>query len=425
MKLQALILGNEKNLGRKIYLWTILSGIAYAATTLLLTWVVTMVLGEQKSDSFYFAYTTAQLFLTVGFYGMRVFQASDMKNAYCFQEYCSSRVISCAIMMLASVVFVLINGYDMEKTILIILVCAYRGFDAVSDVFEALYQQNGRMDLSGKSSFFKIAISTIVFILVFLLTKSPVWATLFALISTILVWLCLDIAIVNEFARLQIDLKNKRVRSLLLACLPLCMGNFLCNYIFSASKFAIDQQAVTEGIQTIYNILFMPASVINLFSGFIFKPMVTSLAMRWGDKKYHSFQQTLFRLTLVVGGLTLLAVVAGYFLGTPILGFIYHVDLSSYRWHLSIMIIGGGLSAFSTVLYYVATIMRCQKQIMLIYALTAVLALSISGVLVKYWGLMGAALGYLLLMLFMTMLFVGLWIWQIKKAYQLERKDIH
>lgn len=89
------------------------------------------------------------------------------------------------------------------------------------------------------------------------------------------------------------------------------------------------------------------------------------------------------------------------------------------------MIIGGGLSAFSTVLYYVATIMRCQKQIMLIYALTAVLALSISGVLVKYWGLMGAALGYLLLMLFMTMLFVGLWIWQIKKAYQLERKDIH
>ncbi len=123
MKLQALILGNEKNLGRKIYLWTILSGIAYAATTLLLTWVVTMVLGEQKSDSFYFAYTTAQLFLTVGFYGMRVFQASDMKNAYCFQEYCSSRVISCAIMMLASVVFVLINGYDMEKTILIILVC--------------------------------------------------------------------------------------------------------------------------------------------------------------------------------------------------------------------------------------------------------------------------------------------------------------
>ncbi len=281
------------------------------------------------------------------------------------------------------------------------------------------------MDLSGKSSFFKIAISTIVFILVFLLTKSPVWATLFALISTILVWLCLDIAIVNEFARLQIDLKNKRVRSLLLACLPLCMGNFLCNYIFSASKFAIDQQAVTEGIQTIYNILFMPASVINLFSGFIFKPMVTSLAMRWGDKKYHSFQQTLFRLTLAVGGLTLLAVVAGYFLGTPILGFIYHVDLSSYRWHLSIMIIGGGLSAFSTVLYYVATIMRCQKQIMLIYALTAVLALSISGVLVKYWGLMGAALGYLLLMLFMTMLFVGLWIWQIKKAYQLERKDIH
>lgn len=417
MKLKDRIIGDTSHLGKKIYLWTILSGTAYAATTFVLTWLVTIVLGKEEADPFNFAYTTAQLFLTVGFYGMRVFQASDIKNVYSFHDYCNSRILSCGLMMIASTAFILLNGYDWEKGLLIFLVCAYRGFDAVSDVFEALYQQNGRMDISGRSSFYKIALSTVSFVAVFLVTKSPIWATLAALVVSVIVWVLFDLTICREFASLKLHWDRRMVKSLMLACLPLCMGNFLCNYIFSASKFAIDQQQLAEGYQTIFTTLFMPASVINLFSGFVFKPMVTSLASRWEDKKYKSFHGTLVRLSLLVLVLTVAAVGAGYLLGIPVLSFVYNTDLNGYRPHLLLMILGGGFSALSTVLYYVATIMRRQKSIMAIYVLTAVATYLISNPMVKIWGLMGASLAYLILMVLMTVLFVALCVSESRKAY--------
>ncbi|MGI5959034.1 MAG: lipopolysaccharide biosynthesis protein [Massiliimalia sp.] len=423
MKLKDKILKDTSHLGKKTYVWTILSGTAYAATTFVLTWLVTIVLGKEGADPFNFAYTTGQLFLTLGFYGMRVFQASDLKQIYSFEDYWASRIISCGLMMAASVGFILINGYDWEKALLIFLVCAYRGFDAVSDVFEALYQQNGRMDISGRSSFYKIGASTLGFVAVFLVTKSPLWATFAALVITIGVWLWFDLPVCRHFAVLGLPKSTGSLKSLMIACLPLCLGNFLCNYIYSASKFAIDQQNLAQGYQTIFTTLFMPASVINLFSGFVFKPMVTSLATSWEEKRYKHFNRTLIRLSFLVLGLTVVAVAGAYFLGIPILSFVYHTDLRDYRLHLLIMIVGGGFSALSTVYYYVGTIMRRQKYVMGIYAVVAAVALLLSNPMVRRWELMGASLAYSLLMLLMTVLFLLLWAAETKKAYAVLKKE--
>lgn len=47
---------------------------------------------------------------------------------------------------------------------------------------------------------------------------------------------------------------------------------------------AIEQGNMIQGIQTVYNILFMPASVLTL-AYIVFRPMITQLAIVWSNSK--------------------------------------------------------------------------------------------------------------------------------------------
>ena len=134
------------------------------------------------------------------------------------------------------------------------------------------------------------------------------------------------------------------------------IGSILCLYIFNASNYAVDAvyqgaDAASEDIRYVYACIFMPTSVINLASGFVFKPVLTTMAAHYVEGRLSAFGSLVGKLLLGVTALTALALAGGALLGIPVLSLIYGYDLNGYLPELLVLILGGGFNAAGIILY--------------------------------------------------------------------------
>lgn len=185
-----------------------------------------------------------------------------------------------------------------------------------------------------------------------------------------------------QFEQIKFDFSLVPLKKLLIECFPLFAASFLSLYIYNASKYAIDNY-LTEDIQTYYNILFMPTFIINLFSEFAFKPLLTVLAELWLNNKIKEFISEIIILLKWIGVLTVVALIGGYFLGIPVLSFIYGIKLSYFKIEFMILLIGGGFGASVWLFNNILTIMRKQKGLLLGYLGTSIFTSIISPILTQ------------------------------------------
>lgn len=196
------------------------------------------------------------------------------------------------------------------------------------------------------------------------------------------------------------SLSPGKFRNLLLEGFPLFASLFLNMYISNAPKYAIDHY-LTDDVQAYYNILFMPAFMIQLIAYFIFNPILTTYAKLWLSDAEEDLKK-LFRLIrrqcVILAGLTLLAVAVALTIGIPVLSIVFGVDLGGYRMELAILMVGGGMMAYGVFFNYVITIIREQIFLLVSYGLAALAALAFSGLFVSRAGITGAVVLYTVLM---------------------------
>ena len=197
---------------------------------------------------------------------------------------------------------------------------------------------------------------------------------------------------------------------------PLFISLFLNMYISNAPKYAIDAH-LTEEIQTYYNVLFMPAFVIQLVAYFIFNPILTTYAKLWLSDQKEDFRKLLRlirRQCLILLGLTALAVAVALTIGIPVLSFVFGVDLQGHRMDLAILMIGGGMMAYGVFFNYVITIIREQKFLLISYGIASLAALVLSGPFVTHAGITGASVLYTVLMSVLALLLAAVLVWKLR-----------
>ncbi len=207
---------------------------------------------------------------------------------------------------------------------------------------------------------------------------------------------------------------KKKIRELFQETAFLALGAFLCIYIFQAARLEVDRSM--PAYNYIFTALFMPTSFINLVSGFLFKPMLTTLTMTYHQKKLRRFSVWMLGLLGGVALLTLVCLAGAWLLGIPVLSAIYAVDLTDYTQDLLWLILGGGLNAGGILLYYGLTVMRRQKAIFGVYVIVALTALGLPRLLMRFKGFLGASLSYTALMFLQVILFGIVLLWELKKA---------
>ena len=137
---------DDKNILRKSALWNLISSVEYSLQSAVLMLIVTRAGGLYDAGVFTIAYTLTQMMATIGSYGMRSFQVSDIKNEYSFGSYLSSRVLSILAMIVICMSYGFYQGYDGQKLFIIAMLCGYRIVDDLEDVFHGEMQKDMRLD---------------------------------------------------------------------------------------------------------------------------------------------------------------------------------------------------------------------------------------------------------------------------------------
>ena len=374
----------------------------YSGSSFLYLLVVTRICGAQLAGFYSLSYATAQLLLQVGRYGVRTYQATDLEHKYLFSEYKVSRCITCALMMLFGIIY---SSFSIMMKMI----------DAVEDVFHGNLQQKYHVEQMGKMLAARNLYSAVFFTVVLLITKSLYLTCVATPVTSLVLCLLINSQMTRKCAGHEEDgrkLQMAHVWELLRTCTPMFIGTFLSLLLYNIPKYAM-AGVMTDEYQTYYSILFMPSFVISLMCEFVFKPTITTIAELWWENNVKRFTLYILRIIGIILVCCAGVVAGGHLIGRTLLEIIYGVDLSPYKLHFVVLLIGGGISAEVYMIYNILIAIRWGKCLLPVYSVTAVITIAAARIMVRQWGIMGAALNYVLSCSILFILFTGILIFVV------------
>lgn len=406
--MKRIILGKKENIKRDSYIWNMLGGLVNAFQSVFILMVLTRTLNIEMAGIFTIAWAIANLMITIGKYGVRNYQVTDLKEKYSFNDYLSHRVIVSFFMIVVTIVYVVYtayaNTYNLNKTIIILLMCYLKLIDAVEDVFHGMYQQHNRLDIAGKCLTIRLILSTISLCLFSIIVKDLMISSVITCILTTIIFIYLLRISYSPFELPQIHLNYSQSFNLLKDCFPIFAGAFLSFYILNAPKYAIDALLSSE-LQAYYGFISMPVFVIGLLNNFIFQPILTTIAQSFETKNKKIFNKLVKKQIIIIVFLTIIVTVGAYIMGIPVLSILYNSNLTPYKLDLIILMIGGGILAYVGFLTTIITLMRRQNIILCGYVIMSLLALFVSKYIVRLFELRGASVLYLMLISLLAIFF--------------------
>lgn len=399
------ILEKTDNIDRSTYIWNALSATMLAMQSPVILAFLSRTNGATDAGIFSIAIAVANLMMYVGQYGIRRFQASDIKEQFSFEEYHGMRLLTCSVLVVASLAYCFygreFKAYSDLKFSVIFMICMLKMIQAYSDVFHGNMQQKGRFDVAAKATAIRYTAEIIVFCAMLVLTKDIFISSLVCVGSSFVLMVLLSMNAGRYYCKsMKPVFRAPAIKGLLIEGFPLFVSMFLNTYVGNAPKYAIDSY-LTDDVQAVFSYIFMPAFVVQIVAQFIFNPVITSYARMWlkrTEKAYEAFINRIYKMCSMIMGLAALGMIVAATIGIPVLSAIFGIDLSDYRRELCIIMLGGGLLAYATYFSTVIAIIRIQKSLIACYGIVSILALLLSAPFVKGYGIIGAAWMYVILM---------------------------
>lgn len=404
------LLGSQNTIDRDAFIWNMIGGMLNACQSAILLVVISHVAPVQDAGVFALAYAIASLAVSLGKYGMRTFQSSDVNEKYSFSTYVSSRIIT-SILMMALTVFYMIKGvfllnYGYSKILAILLVGLMKLIDTIEDVYHGRLQQRLRFDVAARCMAARYIGTMLVIIIALVVSHDLLISLLIGLLFTTVFYIY-TCRVFNAF--LDTEVRNYKVTKntvhLLGECFSIAAGGFLAIYIANAPKYAIDAQ-LNETVQAGFNYIFMPVYIVSTLSSFIFQPLITRMAIYLDERRKDKIIKMFFTLLIAITGLSIVILLAGYFWGIPVLTIMYNYDLSGYKYAFMVLLIGGVLLAYGSFFNVCVVIFRKQNWLLIGYLIPAIVEMVTANRVVAVYGVTGVAFLYTGLILIQTLMFL-------------------
>ena len=380
----------------KVYFWNLLGNLAFAGSSVLFTLIVTRMTSPMEADSFSLAYGIAAILVVVGMFQVRSYQGTDVLFRHSFTSYSIARCLSLLLMMAIFFPYLFVSGIDLHESSKIAIIGLYvlfRMCEAISDLFQGLFQRHERLDIAGKSMTIRYSISTILLLAFLLITKSLIQSLLYLVVLNFIFVFCYDYVKSKEFETIDVSVKNLKR--------DLFFSGFLLAYIFNEPRIAIDSEIrlghFIAGTQRDYNILFMPVFFMSLFI-LILRPLTTQLAILWKNKELKKFDAIIAKMFVIVLGVGLVLTVLAYLIGTPILSLVFGLPLNQHSTTLAILVFSGILYSIGIVFGDVMTVIRKQTYLLPVYLFMFIASKLTNNDLVQKMGLLGASLSFFIVM---------------------------
>ena len=375
-------------------LWFTVGNSMQAGTTVLMTMLTGYVLDLASVGIFSFALMASQLLYTVGLFGANDLQMTDYDHRYRFGDYFKVKVVSTLTAMLICFILPGVLGLHGRKMACLFLLTTYMLINSAAELYQSMLFQAQRLDLSGKMLFFRMTVSLAGFAVVILIKRSLLQACA-VLLSVNFAATCFSVRRwCGAYRDSPCILRDGKEKELFIESFPLCLSvlGFLLN--INAPKFLINY-FLTDEIQGIYTILFMPVYAVNLISQFIFKPYLIKYARNL-EKQDGSFEKLLLSQTLFIGLCAVTAAFGMWLLGPWLLKLLFSKDLTAYRGWMGVFMVSGGLMALNQLCYYLLVLLKRQKMILANYSVGIIVSFTAGIAVIPHAGIMGTWLAFTL-----------------------------
>ena len=394
---------------KSIYIWNLLGNFAAAAVSVLYLLIVSRMQTSEVADQFSLATSIGNLWIIIGQFQVRNYQATDVKSSHPFSAYFYTRLLTVTMMVISLFPYLWTINYDFTNNSVMIItwIIVYRVADAFSDLFQGYFQQHGRLDIAGKAMVYRYALSVLILLFGLLLSHSMVLTLLaLALFNLFFVFsydyahfkLFDKLSFRNSFSRNTIDESFKIIR----VCFSLFIYGFLLTLVFNEAKLSISgayaKGIVEAGAQRDYNILFMPVFFMSLCI-LVVRPLITQMAELWQRKKFQVFYKMFLKILLLTLSIGIVITFLTYLIGVNVLSLIFGLDLLKYKLELTILVLSGVLYSFSIILENILIIMRKHYYLLSVYILMFIVTKMITTELVNKYQIMGASISFCIAMI--------------------------
>ena len=222
-------------------LWNMLGSTMYGINSFVMLALVSRIGSVDEAGAFGIAFTTAQLLYIVGLFGVPHFQMTDYDEKYSFFTYVKACGISCFLMLLCGVGAVWAMGFTGAKRIYTLLLTVLMLLNVIGELYQSMFFQKNRLDLSGSALFFRTFWSLLLFSVVIFATKNILLAVAVQIVVNLAVTMYYALGIAPAFIAKPVRSDTSDMtRALIRECIPLAVSLFLLGIVVNMSKYGIE-----------------------------------------------------------------------------------------------------------------------------------------------------------------------------------------
>ena len=395
----------ESNNIKKNIVWNTIGVLTISSTSLLYTLILTHFCNLKDVGIFSFAFSFACMMITLASFGGRTIHITDSNNNNSNISYIITKYITVLITFLIVLIYITIKSYSITKTTLIIILCLFKFFEEISDVYYGVLQKENYLYKVGIFQTVKSIINIILFTLIIVFSKNIILSSSSILIVNILFALIIERHAAKTANNWKFEIKTKEIKNILYQNFYVCFFTFLTSYIISSPKYAIDKYLIDD-MQAIFNIILMPATFIYLLAGFILSPFMVEISKEIEKKEYDKSKKRVIKIISIILLLGIISLIGCYNCGIPILNIIYGIDLTDYKFGFLIIILGSIMYSISVAISTILIAYRELKIQTIISLVLSILSYLICNILVKKLSITGGCYAYLIVVSLRALIYI-------------------
>lgn len=323
---------------------------------------------------------------------LRQVQATDPDDVrYNFNDYLGLRITTGFIMLILTIMVITLGGYNLEKSIIILLVGLTKIFDSYSDVTYGKLQQRERMDYVGKSRIIKGIITIIVMTVCLFSTSSLLFSLVILNLSWFLIFCFYDKRTVELFIdKIKPSFSIKKFKELTMLTFPLGLALMLGSLNTNLPRIFVERYLGEASLGYFAAIAYLLVAG-NIFIQAIGQATTPRMSKLYRNNSFREFKKILMFLIGLGSFIGLVGVFLSLLFGDTLLTILYDSTYAEYNYLLVLIMVAGIFTFSNSFLGYTLTSMRLFRIQPYIGGVSVIVTLVTSFILIPLIGLKGAA----------------------------------
>ncbi|MEG2842616.1 MAG: hypothetical protein RR900_03950, partial [Ruthenibacterium sp.] len=314
------------------------------------------------------------------------------------------------------VAIVKVTPYSAEQILCIFLVLGYRLIESITDVYNAIDQKHGRLDIVGKTYAARGVLSLALFAITLRITVNLPITLALMLLGNLLFFVLYTKPQTKPFYE-KSKTEWRTVMALLVECAPLAVYCFLNTSAASIPKIMLELVLGNDALG-IYGPVTAPVLLLQVGATYLFTPFITVFSDKYAQRDKKGFARAIGSVLAIILILLPVGLLVSHFLGEWGLATFVSENLVEYSYLLAPMVFSAVLTALVLFFSMVLTIMRCMRGLIFANVCGIAVAMLCSVNCIEQWGMQGTTYAAILALLTQIVCLVCVMFAKAKQHFQ-------